>query len=207
MTVANNWSYRDSRSRHEHKGIHHGNHMPSQPSSMCHIFLLKTGRCLKSPGKWMIVTCHIGGRKSEIDHDVNMHWNGHFRETREFPSHKGDKVNSWVTIKVYKNIILQWHPYNEFIHASLKWKTLSHQLKRKTNKNPDLHPLFNSPIQQLNWSTVQQAAWSGVLWRAPRLAARLITSFNICNSCFPSGKKTEKLPTQKREVIQHCCLC
>lgn len=33
----------------------------------------------------MIVSYHIRGRKSKIYHGVNMHWNGHFRETHEPP--------------------------------------------------------------------------------------------------------------------------
>lgn len=141
MTVANNCSYRDSRSRHQRKGIHHGNHMPYQSSTMCHIFLLKNGRCLKSPRKWMIVTCHSGGRKSEINHGVNTHWNGHFRETQEFPSHERDKVNSWVTTRVYKILYS-----NDILTIDLSVPVLSEK-HCHTNRKGEQSPWSTSSVQ------------------------------------------------------------
>jgi len=153
MTVANNCSYRDSRSRHQRKGIHHGNHMPYQSSTMCHIFLLKNGRCLKSPRKWMIVTCHSGGRKSEINHGVNTHWNGHFRETQEFPSHERDKVNSWVTTRVYKILYS-----NDILTIDLSVPVLSEKHCHTNRKGEQTKPLI-----YILCSVFPYSSWDGVL--------------------------------------------
>lgn len=106
MTVVNNWFCRDSRNKQKSKKGH-SSWKPHaiQSSSMCRIFLLKSGRCLKPPGKWMIVAYHLGGWKSKINLGVNMPYNSHFREIQDTPpSHKRDKVNLWVTTRFSKRL-------------------------------------------------------------------------------------------------------